>query len=317
MTGRHNPKRPRRVSTDVEAPGRRPDDPPRARRVATTAAVAAAIIGLLTVVAVASVAREPLVGRSSAERDLSPAVLDYVLSTFVALYLALIPVALYVTWKRGGWRRDPNAGRRRDVALLVFIGIILGALVALRGLGRLEENPAPEPPPQIGVATTAAPLDVSDRRRGELRLAPFVVIGLGLGAAMVYLSYRRRQLRRPLREGDEDALADELGLLLDNAIDDLLAEPDPRRAVIAAYARMERALAAFGLPRVDAEAPLEYLERIAPAIAHIPGASGLAFELTHLYERARFSAHAVDVEMKDDALSALVRLRAELQEWAA
>ncbi len=158
---------------------------------------------------------------------------------------------------------------------------------------------------------------MSDRRRGELRLAPFVVIGLGLGAAMVYLSYRRRQLRRPLREGDEDALADELGLLLDNAIDDLLAEPDPRRAVIAAYARMERALAAFGLPRRDAEAPLEYLERIAPAIAHIPGASGLAFELTHLYERARFSAHAVDVEMKDDALSALVRLRAELQEWAA
>ena len=313
---RHNPNPPRRVSTDVEAPGRR-DDPPRARRVATTAAVAAAIIGLLTVVAVASVAREPLVGRSSAERDLSPAVLDYVLSTLLALYLALIPVALYTTWKRGGWRRDPNAGRRRDVALLVFIGIILAVLVGLRGLGRLEQNPAPEPLPQIEGTTTAAPLDESDRRRGELRLAPFVIIGLGLGAAMVYLSYRRRQLRRPLREGDEDALADELGLLLDNAIDDLLAEPDPRRAVIAAYARMERALAAFGLPRQDAEAPLEYLERIAPAIAHIPGASGLAFELTHLYERARFSAHAVDVEMKDDALSALVRLRAELQEWAA
>ncbi len=117
---------------------------------ATTAAVAAAIIGLLTVVAVASVAREPLVGRSSADRDLSPAVLDYVLSTFVALYLALIPVALYATWKRGGWRRDPNAGRRRDVALLVFIGIILVALVGLRGLGRLEREPRSRPPPQIG-----------------------------------------------------------------------------------------------------------------------------------------------------------------------
>lgn len=283
----------------------------------STAAVAAAIVGLLTVVAVASVAREPIVGRSSAERDLSPALWDYVLSTFLALYLLLIPLALYATWKRGGWRRDPNAGRRRDVALLVFVGVILVALLGLRGLGRLERDPAPPPPAEIEGTTTDGRLQAGERRRGELRLAPFVVVGLGLGAALVYLSYRRRQRRRPLREGDEDALASELGLLLDDAIDDLLAEPDPRRAVIAAYARMERAFAAFGLPREDAEAPLEYLERIAPSIAHIPGASRLAFELTHLYERARFSAHRVDVEMKDDAISALVRLRAELQEWAA
>jgi hypothetical protein len=285
--------------------------------VATTAAVAAAIVGLLTVVAVASVAREPIVGRSSAERDLSPALWDYVLSALLALYLAFIPLALYATWKRGGWRRDPNAGRRRDVALLVFVAVILVALLGLRGLGRLDREPAPTPAEEIEGTPIGGRLEAGERRRGELRLAPFVVVGLGLGAAMVYLSYRRRRLRRPPREGDEDALADELGLLLDDAIDDLLAEPDPRRAVIAAYARMERALAAFGLPRHDAEAPLEYLERIAPAIAHIPGAAGLAFELTHLYERARFSAHAVDVEMKDDALSALVRLRAELQEWAA
>jgi hypothetical protein len=317
MAGRrHNPERPTRVSHDVEAPERR-DDPPRVRRVATTAAVAAAIVGLLTVVAVSTVAREPIVGRSSADRDLSPALLDYVLSTFLALYLALIPVALWATWKRGGWRRDPNAGRRRDVAMLVFVGVILVALLGLRGVGRLEGNPEPTQPEQLESAPTDGQPESAGRRRGELRLAPFVVIGLGLGAAMVYLSYRRRQLRRPLREGDEDALAAELGLLLDDAIDDLLAEPDPRRAVIAAYARMERALAAFGLPRDDAEAPLEYLERIGPEIAHIPGAPGLAFELTHLYERARFSAHRVDVEMKDDAISALVRLRAELQEWAA
>jgi hypothetical protein len=300
----------------VEAPDRR-DDQPRIRRVATTAAVAAAIVGLLTVVAVSTVAREPIVGRSSAERDVSPVLWDYVLSTLLALYLVFIPVALWASWKRNGWRRDPNAGRRRDVVMLVVVGLILVALLGLRGLGRLERNPAPTPPEQIESVPTGGQPDAAGRRRGELRLAPFIVVGLGLAAAMAYLSWRRRQMRRPLREGDEDALAEELGLLLDDAIDDLLAEPDPRRAVIAAYARMERAFAAFGLPRKDAEAPLEYLERIAPSITHIPGAPGLAFELTHLYERARFSAHRVDVEMKDDAISALVRLRAELQEWAA
>ena len=47
--------------------------------------------------------------------------------------------------------------------------------------------------------------------------------------------------------------------VLEETIDDLRAEADPRRAVIAAYARMERALAAAGLPRSPAEAPDEYL----------------------------------------------------------
>ena len=50
--------------------------------------------------------------------------------------------------------------------------------------------------------------------------------------------------------------------VLDETLDDLRAETDPRRAVIAAYARMERALAAYGLPRSPAEAPDEYLQRI-------------------------------------------------------
>ena len=54
------------------------------------------------------------------------------------------------------------------------------------------------------------------------------------------------------------ALAD----VLDETLDDLRAETDPRRAVIAAYARMERALAAYGLPRRPSEAPDEYLQRI-------------------------------------------------------
>ena len=49
---------------------------------------------------------------------------------------------------------------------------------------------------------------------------------------------------------------------VDESLDDLRAEPDPRRAVIAAYARLERVLAAHGLPRKPAEAPLEYLGRM-------------------------------------------------------
>jgi len=35
--------------------------------------------------------------------------------------------------------------------------------------------------------------------------------------------------------------------------------------------------------------------------------------LTKLFERARFSEHTIDSEMKDEAISALVALRGELE----
>jgi hypothetical protein len=40
-------------------------------------------------------------------------------------------------------------------------------------------------------------------------------------------------------EEDADKLVAELAALLDDTLDDLRAEPDPRRAIVAAYAHME------------------------------------------------------------------------------
>jgi hypothetical protein len=94
--------------------------------------------------------------------------------------------------------------------------------------------------------------------------------------------------------------------MIGDAIDDLEAEPDPRRAVIAAYARMERNLAGHGLRRRPSEAPLEYLRRVLLGL----GARGAPVErLTELFERARFSHHRIDVAMKDEALTALREIR--------
>ena len=50
-------------------------------------------------------------------------------------------------------------------------------------------------------------------------------------------------------------LARNLADALDDALDDLRAEADPRRAVIAAYARLERILAANGVARDPSETP--------------------------------------------------------------
>ena len=89
----------------------------------------------------------------------------------------------------------------------------------------------------------------------------------------------------PCRETLLPVLAD----VLDETLDDLRAEADPRRAVIAAYARMERALAAYGLPRRPSEAPDEYLQRIL-ADLDVEPPRHLALDGV---VRAKFSAHDV------------------------
>jgi hypothetical protein len=119
---------------------------------------------------------------------------------------------------------------------------------------------------------------------------------------------RRRRLSGllPRQTGAAAAVVEALG----DMIAELRAERDPRRAVIRAYSGMERTLGARGLPRHAYEAPFEYLERILTGVeasAHSVG------RLTNLFERARFSEHTIDAQMKDEAIDALIALRGELE----
>ena len=132
-----------------------------------------------------------------------------------------------------------------------------------------------------------------------------IVLALG---AWWYAGRARKRARGELG-GADDRLATELAAAMDESLDDLRAEPDPRRAVIAAYARLERVLAAHRLPRRPAEAPLEYLARMLDDLSVSPEA---ARRLTDLFERAKFSQHAVGTEMKEEAISALETVRDDL-----
>ena len=131
-----------------------------------------------------------------------------------------------------------------------------------------------------------------------------LLAAIALGAWWLALRGRRAALG-PVDQTPREALADVLAATLD----DLRAERDPRRAVIGAYARMERSLAAAGLPRGEAEAPEEYLERVLDAAAVSHRAAG---RLTALFAWARFSGHDVRPEMKDEAIQTLVELQDEL-----
>jgi Domain of unknown function (DUF4129) len=90
------------------------------------------------------------------------------------------------------------------------------------------------------------------------------------------------------------------------SLEALRREPDPRRAVIAAYAAMERSLSAAGLARQHSEAPFEYLRRV---LAEASGATEDVRSLTDLFQLAKFSQHAVDEGMRNAAIRALEGIR--------
>src|SRR5204862_6540240 len=131
-----------------------------------------------------------------------------------------------------------------------------------------------------------------------------------LGAAGAAFGACFRAERRGKRRLPSDpAVRGRLAEALDETLDDLCRERDPRRAVIAAYARMERVLAAHGIPRRRFEAPNEYLARV---LGDLTRRSRAAERLTELFERARFSTHEIEPALKEDAIAAVEALQAEL-----
>jgi hypothetical protein len=88
-----------------------------------------------------------------------------------------------------------------------------------------------------------------------------------------------------------------------------MAEPDSRRAVIAAYARMERWLNYAGYGRQLWEAPFEHLDRV---VVGLGATAAVGATLAGLYERAKFDNRPCGPDMKAQALQALADLRADL-----
>lgn len=270
--------------------------------------VAAAVVALVAVVAIASSGAVPDGG--VAQRRPSEGLID----TVVSLVLVLMVVASVATVVLLSFFRRYTADMRvrtrpspRRTAVMVLLVVIAVALT-LNAVARREDGLSGflgrTPPEGSGGSATASP----DRYEPEFAIWPVVgVVALALVALGAWwLSARgRRAAREPLRQAPAEALAD----VLSETLDDLRRERDPRRAVIGAYARMERSLAAAGLPRTAAEAPEEYLERVLAAAAVSKRAAG---RLTALFERARFSEHAIDHATKDDAISALEQIQDEL-----
>jgi hypothetical protein len=154
-------------------------------------------------------------------------------------------------------------------------------------------------------------------------VVPWIVAGVALAAMVAVVAAQLAADRR--RRRPPKTPAERLVDLLDDTLEDLEREPDPRRAVIAAWARMERGLAAAGLPRHPAEAPFEYAARVLEAalvptgqgtLSGFPGPlrPGSVHRLTGLFERAKFSQHRIGEGDRSQAIAALRAVRRDLAE---
>jgi hypothetical protein len=141
---------------------------------------------------------------------------------------------------------------------------------------------------------------------GWLAVAVTGGVLLFAAAAVAFGAVRSRGRAEDRRQIQTDVVA-----TIADTLEDLERDPDARRAVIGAYARMESTLAAHGLPRRPSEAPLEYLQRV---LGRLTISAGATERLTQLFERAKFSLHAIDTRMKTDAVTALTAVRDELGE---
>jgi hypothetical protein len=135
-----------------------------------------------------------------------------------------------------------------------------------------------------------------------------------LAVAAYQLLRRRRARLAPMEKaaGAREALQQrrrEAVAALELSLDALWAEPDPRKAVIAAYARMDQWLAHAGLGRRPSEAAFEHLDRV---MAGLGATAAVGAKLAELFERAKFDRRPCGADMKQAALEALVRLRDEL-----
>lgn len=95
---------------------------------------------------------------------------------------------------------------------------------------------------------------------------------------------------------------------------DLRAEPDARVAIVRAYGRFERALAAARAPRAAWQTPAEFMRT---TLARLPVPDAPVRRLTALFEVARFSTHPLGAEARDAACDSLDEIGTALEEDAA
>lgn len=288
--------------------------PPRARRAPRVFLGGLLLFGLLMVVSLAT--QSGFGGGSDAEpsRDL----LSYAYTAFLVLWVLAIPATLWAMWVQGSNIVVERPGFKRvviqNVATVAILCLLIGGALYLRSRGW-------HPPDNSALKKTGDAVN-KKKKKGEKAVAEEPTfkwsVALGMAGLLVIVSVpltraylkerdrrRQRTLRRPLSQREQIAADFEV------LIDDLRAEPDARRAIIASYARMEAVFAKHDLPRRRSETAGEYLHRI---VHSLTARTEAVERLTALFERAKFGAATMDETARNEAIAALETIRDDVDD---
>ena len=281
-------------------------------RTLKAAGLAAGLVALLVLVAMAARGSHPGTSGHVATRPVPNSVQDGFITLLAVAYIVVL-VAIVVAFFRykDRWHDPGSHWLANFVAVCVLMAIATGIGYYAMRHGHLRERAQKAQQVQGNSSTSQG--RITHLPATPARTAHFewpLVLGIGglalLGGVWMYVRSRRRLA--PLLE-DRSLEADMISAI-ETTIDDLRNERNARRAVIAAYASMERTLAAHGLARHRSEAPLEYLANILRGLLVRESA---VRTLTGLFEYAKFSGHEVDEQMKEEAIDALIAIRDDLR----
>jgi len=280
----------------------------RATSVALPALVVLVLVGVVAVAATGSIP-----DGSNSSRAPSATLLDMLFTLWIVAVVAGGILLVYGLLQRQAIARQMAVGGYRRVSILgwvAFAGFLAIAVWALskrrvRGLNVFTEESVFGRPGQASPPTDDKTLTPYEPSVSWVPIVVVVALVVVAALAFVVSTRRSRVTRDPRTE-----LARDLAGALDDALDDLRAEPDPRRAIIAAYARLEHVLASHGVARLGSETSDEYLVRVLHELELPPGAIS---RLTELFAQAKFSHHHVDSTMKESAIDALEQIRDELR----
>jgi membrane protein implicated in regulation of membrane protease activity len=277
--------------------------------------VASVLLALLVLLAVVAFASRTGFGHASNATP-TPGYVNWATSVVLVLFFAMTPVAVWAYLRQTRERLEKTRHRSfqmrviRGLAIVFILGLIWPIRIYLarhihvsQGLHDLffgNHRAANRRSPGSGAAAYSPSFQWP---------VLWVALALLLAAIAGWLWWRRTHPTLPL-EARTPTMQTDVVESIGDAIDDLESEPDARRAVIAAYARMEGVFGRHGLRRQASETATEYLQRILLGLTTRVEAVG---RLTGLFEQAKFSDHPIDGGMKQDAIDALRVIRDDLR----
>jgi hypothetical protein len=285
-------------------------------------AAAVLVLIVLLIAALAGALSGTAKGTSALQGGPASVALSIALTLLGVVVIILFAVLLYAFALRPRLSSDagdtPRRSMRRRIAGL---GVLVAAIALLALFGhlhphRLVSSSAPAPSPVRAVKAGHSPV----------HFVPVASLGTLGGVAVVVALlvlvtwWRARRRGRNWKLGDllgareegrfstgaSRSLAESLAAV---HVGDPEEEPDPRRAVVAAYVAMTHAAARAGAERRSHETASEFLQRL---LGSLGASHDAARRLTSLFESARYSTAPFEESLRLDAIDALRQVQAEL-----